>query len=295
MEVYHTPKSRVSLLSASKVMKGGWKISMDDGRVEMVKGKERLTMQKQGSLWSTSLGTTNPTIHLTTSGQSSSSPLEEEHQRLGHVGVPVLMELAKKGLLRKGYDHYKNDTFRMASCPTCQQSKMTRESKKEDSPLLDVKGEGLCLDVDLAGPFERSIDGYEYLFVGVERSSGIVISEPIEDKSKGFDTMVKWAKKIERQIGERVRIIRSDGGGEFGGKRANQWYEDTGCQHYITPRYTPELNGACERMVRTLKSMVSSMLLDTGVCHHYWSYAARYASVILMKTSSKGAWTRLTC
>jgi hypothetical protein len=66
--------------------------------------------------------------------------------------------------------------------------------------------------------------------------------------------------------------------------------------HLAAIQYTPELNGAAERMVRTLKEMTASLLVDSKLPSTYWSYAARYAAVILMKTSAKNpsAWTRFT-
>jgi len=89
---------------------------------------------------------------------------------------------------------------------------------------------------------------------------------------------------------------RSDGGGEFDSGKAKAYYLETGIQHYTTTRYTPELDGACERMIRTIKGMVSSMLADCKLPTEYWSYAARYAAIVIMKTS-KGvstAWEALT-
>jgi hypothetical protein len=102
--------------------------------------------------------------------------------------------------------------------------------------------------------------------------------------------------KLERQLGERLRVIRFDGGTEFGGGEAIEWFKNTGIQHYSSPRYTPELNGAAERTVRTVKEMTATLLLDSSLPTGYWSHAARYASVILMKTSDKTPtpWTRLT-
>jgi hypothetical protein len=102
--------------------------------------------------------------------------------------------------------------------------------------------------------------------------------------------------KLERQLGERVRGIRPDGGSEFSSGEAIEWFKTTGIQHYTSPRYTPELNGVAERIVRTLKEMTSTLLLDSRLPSEYWSYAARYAAVILMKTSNKdpSPWTRLT-
>jgi hypothetical protein len=143
---------------------------------------------------------------------------------------------------------------------------------------------------------DTSVDGHRYLFVGVERSSGIVFAVPIGSKAEAMRVVKEAVTKLERQLGDRVRVIRSDGGTEFASGEAIEWYRTTGIQHYTSPRYTPELNGAAERMVRTLKEMTASLLVDSKLPSTYWSYAARYAAVILMKTSAKNpsAWTRLT-
>ena len=38
-------------------------------------------------------------------------------------------------------------------------------------------------------------------------------------------------------------------------------------------------------MIHTIKGMVSTMLADCKLPTAYWSYAARYAAVVIMKTS----------
>jgi len=83
-----------------------------------------------------------------------------------------------------------------------------------------------------------------------------------------------------------VRVIRSDGGGEFGSGKAKAFYLQTGIQHYTTTRYSPELNGACERMICSIKGMLSSMPADCKLPTEYGSYAARYTAVVIMKTDS---------
>jgi hypothetical protein len=184
----------------------------------------------------------------------------------------------------------------MDQCVICLQAKIERYPKTGEGPILRGGEEGIALDVDLAGPLDLSIDGHRYLFVGLERSGGIVFAIPIETKATAMKAVREAVVKLERQLGERVRVIRSDGGTEFGSGEAIEWFKTTGIQHYTTPRYTPELNGAAERMVRTLKEMMSTLLLDSKLPSEYWSYAARYAAVILMKTSNKdpSPWTRLT-
>jgi hypothetical protein len=55
--------------------------------------------------------------------------------------------------------------------------------------------------------------------------------------------------KLERQLGERVRVIGSDGGHELGGGEAIEWYRSTRIQSYTSLRCMPEMNGGAERMV----------------------------------------------
>jgi len=76
------------------------------------------------------------------------------------------------------------------------------------------------LEVDITGPFSTSMDGYEHLFVGIERSSHVLFAVPIKQKSEAYDVMLASIAKLERQLGARVRVIRSDGGGEFGSGKA---------------------------------------------------------------------------
>ena len=296
-DVYYTPESRISLMSLSKMIEGGWKANLqpDGGDISTARG--RLTLTKRGPLWTTTIGKIPPNIVLTTIDMSSSTPLYLEHQRLGHMGRERLMELARAGKLKEEYSTYKNDQFKMENCPTCSAAKITRAPKGKLAPMLKGGGDGVGLDVDLAGPFHLSVDGFEYLFVGVERWSRIVFAIPIASKADAFEIMVESIYKLEKQLGERVRVIRSDGGGEFASSEAAEFYRLSGIQRYVTPRHTPELNGAAERMVRTLKEMIASLLHDSKLPHEYWSYAARYAGVIWMKTRDRegiSAWTRMT-
>jgi hypothetical protein len=50
--------------------------------------------------------------------------------------------------------------------------------------------------------------------------------------------------------------------------------------------------------MRTAKEMISAMIVDAGLGHGYWGYAARYAAVIIMKISTGkdgiSVWKKLT-
>jgi transposase InsO family protein len=59
--------------------------------------------------------------------------------------------------------------------------------------------------------------------------------------------------RVERQLGEKLRFIRTDNGNEFAKDEAQHWCRKKGIIHQLTTPYTPELNGTFERFMRTAK------------------------------------------
>jgi hypothetical protein len=129
------------------------------------------------------------------------------------IPIPIRGRRAIQGL----YLSYRSRPFRTDQCEVCLRSKIERYPKTGEAPLLRGGVEGIALDVDVAGLPDLSVDGCRYLFVGIERSSGMVFAVPIETKADAMKAVKEAVAKLERQLGERVRVIRTDAGTEFGG------------------------------------------------------------------------------
>jgi hypothetical protein len=108
---------------------------------------------------------------------------------------------------------------------------------------------------------------------------------PIVGRKLALEALKDFLVKVERQLGEKVLFIRTDNDTEFVKAEAEQWYRKKEIIHQLTTPYTPELNGIIECFMRTAKEMISAMIMDAGLGHGYWDYAARYAAVIIMKIS----------
>ena len=106
-----------------------------------------------------------------------------------------------EGMLKECFETCKNDPFKDADCEACLSAKTTRHPKSGDAPKLGGGSEGLGLEVDITGPFSTSMDGYEHLFVGIERSSHVLFAIPIKQKSEAHDVMLASIAKLERQLG----------------------------------------------------------------------------------------------
>ncbi|KAF5376297.1 hypothetical protein D9615_008558 [Tricholomella constricta] len=73
------------------------------------------------------------------------------------------------------------------------------------------------------------------------------------------DTEAAW----ELKSGNRVRIVRSDGAGEFVGGALKTHFLSRGIEHQVTAAYAHSQNGKAERYIRTLQDSAQTLLADS--------------------------------
>ncbi|RDX58134.1 hypothetical protein CR513_62572, partial [Mucuna pruriens] len=172
------------------------------------------------------------------------------HRRLSHISEKGLTCLAKKDML----PGLKN--AELEKCSHCMAGKQTRVSFKKHPPsrkseLLELVHSEVC------GPLKiKSFSGALY-FVYVLKTKDQVL-----EKFKQFQALV------ERQLGKKVKYIRSDNGGEYCGP-FDVYCRQQGIRHEKTPPKTPRLNGLAERMNKTLIERVRCMLSEARLPKHF--------------------------
>jgi hypothetical protein len=102
----------------------------------------------------------------------------------------------------------------------------------------------------------------------------------LREKSDVLKHLKALVPQVELQTGERVKLLRTDGGGEYTGNKVKQFLQDRGIGHEITTPDTPQHNGVAERMNRTLLNKVQALLTDAGLPESYWYDALSYAAYI---------------
>lgn len=94
---------------------------------------------------------------------------------------------------------------------------------------------------------------------------------------------------FEKQSGFQVLTLRSDNGTEYVNKELEDFLKSKGIiQHQTTARYTPEQNGAAERLNRTLMDRIRAMLGDSGLSKELWAEAACTANYIRNRSPAFG-------
>ena len=84
-----------------------------------------------------------------------------------------------------------------------------------------------------------------------------------------------------------MKILRTDGGGEYNSTEFQKLCEDNGIENEVTAPYTPHHNGLAERRNRTLLDMSRSMLKEKKLPHMLWGEAVATSAYILNKCPTK--------
>ena len=91
---------------------------------------------------------------------------------------------------------------------------------------------------------------------------------------------------IEKQTERKVKLLRTDNGGEFCSDAFNNYYRQEGIVRHHTILYTPQQNGVAERMNRTIISRARCMLSDARMSKRFWAEAANTACYLINRSPS---------
>jgi hypothetical protein len=100
-----------------------------------------------------------------------------------------------------------------------------------------------------------------------------------------------YQNAFERRRGIKIKCLRTDGGGEYANREAQEYLKEQGIRWERSLPRTPQQKGRAERLKRTIMEMARCLMIDAGLGHEYWQYAATMATFIRNQTpttSNKG-------
>ena len=138
------------------------------------------------------------------------------------------------------------------------------------------------ISVDIWGPCRvPSAGGAVYFATAVDDFSRFIEIFPLKRKSKAFHAIQTFINKWENQLDLKVKIIRSDGGAEFGAGvngslEAKAFWREKGIIHSIVPPGNHAQNGRVEHPHLTILQSTQTFLIDSGLPGIFWAEAALY-------------------
>jgi hypothetical protein len=252
--VLHIPGMDRNLISVSEMEDAGVKTIFEKGTCRMVRGEMVLMKGVR-------FGTLYKLLEITISDRCNSSivpdiGVEEErtptisrekvmswHQRLGHIGEKSLQLLHGKGMV-EGMFNFSLDFY---FCEHCLYGKQNRV--RFPSGATRAKGISQLVHSDVFGPVSVPSLGKSVYYVSFindfSRKTWIYF---LRKKSEVFDRFKEFKALVENQIEKRIKVLRTDNGGEFCRNEFEEFCKKCGIERQNTTPYTPQQNGVVERM-----------------------------------------------
>ncbi|KAM1171421.1 hypothetical protein ACFX2G_022146 [Malus domestica] len=195
---------------------------------------------------------------------STKASLKTWHHRLGHPSSAMFRKVLNKHCI----DHIGDQSvsFFCSDCAIGKNHKLPFFSSTSSAATsLEL------LHCDVWGPSPvLSVTGYRFYLLIVDEFTKYTWMFPMKAKSEVFSLFVFFKAYVETLIGNKIKILRSDSGGEFTSSEFNSFLARNGISHQYSCPHTPEQNGCVERKHRHLTETARTLLVSSRVPHKFW-------------------------
>ncbi|CAA7037263.1 unnamed protein product [Microthlaspi erraticum] len=198
------------------------------------------------------------------------------HRRLGHPSSRVLSYLSSDLEFEKHVDS-------KPVCEICLRAKQTRDCFHESSN----KAIGVfdLIHCDVWGAYRTlSTSGSAYFLTIVDDCSRAVWVYLLQEKREVAENLKNFFKMVERQFNKKVRVVRSDNGGEF--MCMKPYFAEEGILHQTSCVYTPQQNGCVERKHRHILNVSRSLMFQASLPIRFWGECVLTACHLINRTPS---------
>ncbi|GIL60632.1 hypothetical protein Vafri_15174 [Volvox africanus] len=196
------------------------------------------------------------------------------HRAMGHCSYSGLRRAVQHSALsNNGVTTFGVDQAATKTCEPCVLGKQTRASH----PLTGSKSEHILdlVHMDLCGLMNVvSKGGKRYFVTFYDDCSKYSEIRCVVNKSDTPQVVKEVIKNWETQTGLKLRRMHTDRGLEYCNTELSAYCAEFGVEHEKTAPYTPEQNGAAERLNRTLLNGIRTLLADSGLSQDFWAEAA---------------------
>lgn len=183
------------------------------------------------------------------------------HGRLGHVNYNIIRRLINL----KRIHAFQID--KQHKCETCVETKLTRslfQTIERNNEILDLIHTYAC---DLKEV--QTHGGNKYFITFVDDNTKFCYVYLLKSKDETIDKFVLYKSEVENQLNNKIKVLRSIRKCNYESPFAELCVQH-GIRHERTAPYSPQQNGIAERKNRTLKEMMNTLLLSSGLPQNMW-------------------------
>jgi len=153
-----------------------------------------------------------------------------------------------------------NIEFKKNFCEDCVLDKHQRASFPKTTEY-QVKEQLSLVHTDVCGPITPvSFSGKRYFLIFIDDFSRKTWVYFLQEKSEVFGVFKKFKVMIENETGTKIKVVRSDRGGEYTSAEFMRYWEELDIRRFLTASYSPQQNGVAKRKNQTILNMVRAML-----------------------------------
>jgi len=222
--------------------------------------------------------TRRPDQPATTAAHIATTPEEREAlhvHRIFHCGDKRLITAINNNLLT-GLDPSRTSPaslsqfqFRCTACDMASAHRPTHPSAPPDAKRAQAPFEMIFFD---SKDFKFPSWSNKYTVgIVVDEYSGAAFVLPVFGRGDLLDALTRFEAQYIKSHGFQLRVIRTDGAGEFISKDFDAWLTTITARHELTVAHTPEQNGRAERKIRTLMQLARTLRISNNFPPASWA------------------------
>ena len=283
------PTVSKNLISVGQMVEKGYHVIFNENGCFIKNPKEGFKViaqgKREGRMFTLDIQNPYGKVMYIQFGDKKISELDLWHKRIGHINIPKLKNMSKHEVVR-GLPNF-NSIGLHELCEACQLGKQTRQPFKRSNyvapNVLDL------IHTDVWGPTrESSMAGNRFFVTFIDDHSRKVWLFCMKQKSDVFSIFKRFKNEVEKETGRHIKILRSDGGGEYFSNEFSDFLQENGIKRQFTCRYTPQQNGVAERKNRQITEVARCMLNEMKVPLHYWAEATTTAVYLMNRCTTSG-------
>ena len=277
------------IISTGKLRDNDWNIIETKNKAEIWKeGRQRIVLERSTSglfVGKFTVKTAETVLQATT------DPMVW-HRRMGHCSMEVLNEMIRNKTIT-GVPKLKSKDI--GFCTACAEAKQARKAIKSATsyPQGEVHDVLQKVHMDTFEKRERGAFGFKYGVVIIDDWSKYMWVFCAKTKDEIKHKVVSWCSRTENVLNKKIKILRTDNGTEYINEVV-YGHSTMHFKHQKSPAGLPQLNGAAERSIRTVKETIETLLIDGQLSQWYWPYAAKYAVYVWNRILRKQEKSRKT-
>ncbi|KAK3122095.1 hypothetical protein QOZ80_8BG0665070 [Eleusine coracana subsp. coracana] len=280
--VYYIPALRNSIISLGQLDKNGSRMEIENGLLRVWDPRGRLLAKvKRGSnhLYILHIEVAQPLCLAARRDDDA----WRWHERFGHLNFEALKQLGVKEMVRDlpHIDHVEQ------LCDVCVLTKQRRFPFPQQTSFR-AKERLELVHGDLCGPVTPATPGgRRYFLLLVDDLSRYMWVMVLGSKGEAADAIRRAQAAAEAECGRKLRVLRTDNGGEFTAAEFAAYCADEGIQRHYSAPYSPQQNGVVERRNQTVVGMARALLKQRGMPAVFWGEAVVTAVYILNRSPTK--------